>query len=213
MTKEVKTLIPKYAYIPALIYILYLPVYFICKTLTSGLVHHDVSTSLDHMVPLVPAFIWIYVFAYFQWLVGYVLIARSEKDICDKFFGAEIIAKTITVIVFIIYPTIMTRPEITGGGATEDLLKLIYSIDSPTGLFPSLHCIESWIVARGVYKSQIKMPYKYAMWVFSLFVFASVVLVKQHCVVDILGGILVAELGIYLARKLNAGRAYDRLRR
>ena len=41
------------------------------------------------------------------------------------------------------------------------------------------------------------------MWIFSILVFMSVVFVKQHVFIDIFGGILVAELGIYLSRKLN----------
>jgi membrane-associated phospholipid phosphatase len=49
--------------------------------------------------------------------------------------------------------------------------------------------------------------------VITIGIFASTVLVKQHVVVDILGGILVAELGFFLARKLRAGRVFEAINR
>ena len=47
-----------------------------------------------------------------------------------------------------------------------------------------------------------KMPrwYAWAMGIFSLLVFASTVLVKQHFVVDIFAGIIVGEIGLQIAR-------------
>jgi membrane-associated phospholipid phosphatase len=42
-------------------------------------------------------------------------------------------------------------------------------------------------------------------------VFASVLLVKQHFFADVLGGIAVLELGLFLSKRLRAWRIYDRL--
>ena len=53
--------------------------------------------------------------------------------------------------------------------------------------------------------------YAPAMLALTLLVFASTLLVKQHVLVDIPAGILVAELGLLLSTKLRAGRLLDRL--
>ena len=48
-----------------------------------------------------------------------------------------------------------------------------------------------------------KVPPRYRQFtlLFSLLVFASTVLIKQHAAVDILGGILTAELGQQIAQR------------
>ena len=49
------------------------------------------------------------------------------------------------------------------------------------------------------------------MLLLTLLVFASVVLVKQHVAADILGGLMVAELGQLLAARLGLGRIFQKL--
>ena len=46
---------------------------------------------------------------------------------------------------------------------------------------------------------------------FTLLVFASVLLVKQHVWPDILGGVAVAELGLLLSRLFHADRLAEKL--
>ena len=49
------------------------------------------------------------------------------------------------------------------------------------------------------------------MLAFSVLVFASVILVKQHVWPDIFGGIAAAELGLLLTRLLHLDRLFARL--
>ena len=58
-----------------------------------------------------------------------------------------------------------------------------------------------------------KLPrwYPWAQLGFTLLVFASVVLVKQHVWPDILGGVAAAELGLLLTRLLRLDRLFARL--
>lgn len=44
------------------------------------------------------------------------------------------------------------------------------------------------------------------------FGFASTVLIKQHVVIDIIGGVLVVEIGLFLAKKLNTKEFFMLLR-
>ena len=53
--------------------------------------------------------------------------------------------------------------------------------------------------------------YKTAMALFAVLVFASTVLVRQHVLVDIAGGILVAEIGLFAAKKYRLERIFERL--
>ena len=48
------------------------------------------------------------------------------------------------------------------------------------------------------------------MLILSLLVFASTVMVKQHVFVDIIGAILVVEIGLALAKRLNIYKKLDK---
>ena len=59
---------------------------------------------------------------------------------------------------------------------------------------------------------QFSKRYKWIVIFYTfLGIFASTVLVKQHVFIDILGGVAVAEAGLFLGRKLRAGRLFEKM--
>ena len=106
-------------------------------------------------------------------------------------------------MIFLLLPTTIARPEADGSGLIGWLTRIIYMADTPVTLFPSIHCLDSWLCWRFLVKCK-KVPrwYKWVNFVFSLLVCASTVLVKQHVFVDIFAGIAVAELGLLLSRRV-----------
>lgn len=208
-----KTLIPKYARFPLLAaLILNCSVYWLTRPLTAGAVHYDLSTGLDSAIPFVPAFIVIYVLAYIQWVVGYILIARDSEERCYRVLSGEMLTKLLCGLIFLLLPTRMVRPEVTGTDVFSRMTALIYALDTPENLFPSIHCVESWLCFRGaIGAKKLGKGYKIGCLVFTLLVFASVLLVKQHLVADILPAILLAELGQLLAPVLHLDRLLERV--
>ena len=126
---------------------------------------------------------------------------------------SETIGKLIAMAIFMLFPTSLVRPEITGTDIFSVLMNMVYSMDTPDNLFPSLHCFASWMAWRGLLPCK-KVPKWYVWFSFvSMFlVFASVLLTKQHLFVDIFGGILVAELGILITRLTKADRIFSKLK-
>ena len=110
-------------------------------------------------------------------------------------------AKALCFVLFLLLPTTIARPEAAGSGLIGWLTRTIYAADTPVALFPSIHCVDSWLCWRFLMDCR-KVPkwYKWVNFVFSLLVCASTVLVKQHVVVDIFAGIAVAEIGLLLSR-------------
>ncbi|CCY70604.1 uncharacterized protein BN508_01112 [Eubacterium sp. CAG:161] len=91
------------------------------------------------------------------------------------------------------------------------MTNLIYTLDSPDNLFPSIHCLESWVCFRGAMRcKKVGKVYKVIMLILALLVFASTVMVKQHVFVDIIGAILVVEIGLALAKRLNIYKKLDK---
>ena len=175
------------------------------RIFTTGRYHYNIESPLDRMLPLVPFFVVFYVLAFAQWITGYLLIGREKKEYCYRFFLGEIIAKAICLVIFLVFPTTLNRPEITGNGIFERLLAFIYSVDAADNLFPSIHCLESWMCWRGCRKlTHTRLPgwFSGANLVLTLLVFASTVLCKQHVLIDIAGGVAVVEIGLFLAPKI-----------
>ena len=207
-------LIPRYARKPLVLVILFnFLCYYIPKALESHRSDlHLISTRLDDALPRIPAFILIYVLAYVQWVVAYIVITRDSRERCCRFVSGELTSKIIAMIILLAYPTTFVRPPVEVTSFTTWVTSLIYKSDTPTNLFPSMHCVASWFCFRGSLGLK-KMPkwYAWAQGFFSLLVFASVLLVKQHVWPDILGGIAVAEAGILVARLLHGERVIERI--
>lgn len=213
LKKSFEYVLPKYAYIPLLsVIVINFVVYWGTRLITGGLTHFNFTLPIDGAIPFVPAFALIYLGSYIQWVVGFVLIARENRELCYRVLSGEIISKLICMALFLAIPTTMVRPEITSDGFFDSMVAFIYRSDTPDNLFPSLHCLESWICFRGA--MQIKKVGKwYAVFslIFSLLVFASTVLVKQHVFVDIAAGVLVCEIGQFIAKKTDSARIFRRI--
>ncbi|MCI8608943.1 MAG: phosphatidic acid phosphatase [Firmicutes bacterium] len=214
MKERLRTYLPSYTYIPLLsILVMNFLVYFGTKFITFNAPHHDMTITVDHMIPFCPPFVIIYVLAFLQWALGYIMIARESKELCYSFLSGELIAKVLCLFSFLLYPTIIIRPEIIGDGIWEAFTGLIYLLDTPAvNLFPSIHCLESWLCFRGALSLK-KTPNWYAvlMFIFTALVFASTVLIKQHALIDLPAGILVGEIGLFLSKRLRSGRIFERL--
>ena len=207
-----KAFIPECAVIPtATSFLCNLLVYYATKPFTTAGSFHCLATRLDEAIPLCPAFLSVYALAFVQWGLGYVMAARESRELCWRMAAGDIAAKLLCGVCFFVYPTTMIQPEITGSGFWAVLLRMLYAVDNPTSIFPSIHCLESWVCCRTALRMKTASPaYKIGMTVFSLLVFASTVLVKQHVLWDIPAGIAAAELGFLASDALKLDKAFSR---
>ena len=172
------------------------------RMFTRGLDHHNLTSVLDNNIPFIKEFVVVYIpIAYFQWVYGFYLAARENKMVCARIFAAEIIAKIMCLICFILIPTTMMRAEVSGGDFLSRAVYMVYRLDTADNLFPSVHCIESYILMRTVLWLE-KAPkwYKWITVPVSILVMVSTVFMKQHVIVDVIAAIVAVELGIFLAK-------------
>ena len=209
---KINRILPKYAYIPLIFSVgLNCLVYWGSRIITTDMYHYDLSISIDKKLPFVAPMMIVYVLAYVIWIVGFIVIARESKSVCYEVMSAEQIAKLICLLCFIFLPSTLVRPEINGQGFCEWLSRLVYQLDSPDNLFPSIHCLENWICFRGAMKcKKVGNGYKTFMFLAALLVFASTLLVKQHVFVDVVGGVFVVEAGLFLSKKFKASEIYNK---
>jgi hypothetical protein len=205
-------LIPSYSYLPLfLVFFANLLAFYATRPLNTGWTHYSLSLAADRQLPFIPFFILFYILAYFQWGLSYVLIARENRALCYRLVTANLIAKVLSAVIFLLLPTSMVRPEVTGTDLWSQLVRIIYTCDTPDNLFPSIHVLESWLCLRAAF--MMKKPgrlYRVASVLMTLAVCASVLFVKQHLLLDILGGIVVMELGLLLVRITKADALFAR---
>ena len=218
MKKFIEKWIPRYAVVPLLACVILNTIVYYGNRLVPKCRFFDVSIpGIDDQIPLWTWMITFYVFSYVFWVVGFIIIGRENKKVCYEMLSGEMIAKSICLVFFFAMPTEMVdwpSGQFEINNVFDWATQLIYDMDEPNNLFPSIHCLESWVVTRGAFRcKKPKNWYKIYCVIFTLGIFASTVLVRQHVVIDILGGVLVAELGLFLAKKLGAGRIFTFLER
>ena len=187
MRRKIEKIVPRYAWGPLILAVVVnMAVYEGVALFKEHLTFYSLELPIDRVLPFVATFIVFYLLAFVQWIINYVLIAREGKTFCLLFF--------------VLLPTTMERPEVVGTSVFYWLVKFIYHVDAPVNLFPSIHCLESWCCIHAAFEMK-KVPnwYKGVTVVMSLGVFASTLLVKQHVLLDMFGGIAVFEAGLLLA--------------
>lgn len=213
MREKIQKWIPAYAVIPLLSCLaVNCLVYTGIAPLADSWKHYDFTLAFDRAVPLVPEFVIIYLGCYLFWGINYILIAGLGKEHCYRFVTADIMSRLICCAFFLLLPTTNVRPVLTGGGVWENILQFVYNMDAPTRLFPSIHCLVSWFCYIGI-RGQKKVPKWYRVFscIFALLVCVSTQFTKQHYIIDVFGGIIIAEVTYYIAFHTKCYRPLERL--
>ena len=162
--------------------------------------HYQFSTALDRAIPLIPWTVCIYFGCYAFWALHYCLCAAVPLR-ARRFFTADFIAKGVCFVFFVGLPTTMARPAVQGLNVWESLVRALYILDAPVNLFPSIHCLNSWLCwasARDI--PAFSHGYKAFALCAAVAVCVSTLTLRQHVLLDVAGGILLAEVCWRLAK-------------
>ncbi len=174
--------------------------------------HHDLSLPADALFPFLPWTILIYFGVFGWWFLVFLLVAQHDRPSADRFFCANLLAKGICLLIYIFFPTSLTRPELNGSSVWVLLLRLLYRVDTPDNLFPSIHCLLGWLCWIGVRgKKAYSLPCRVISFLLGVAVCLSTLTVRQHLLADVAAGILLAELCWLLAALPALRGRYARL--
>jgi membrane-associated phospholipid phosphatase len=163
--------------------------------------YHFIS-AWDKYVPTVPIFLIPYFFATIAFLaVPIIFYLKLDWAKTKAYLIAQTIAGTISYLVFTLFPTSVVRETITGKGFFYDWLRWLHTNDRPSAAFPSGHVFNTIIIG---YFCWIYFPKTrpYVLVIVPL-VIAATVLLKQHYLPDIPGGIVVAVIAIMATKSLK----------
>ncbi len=215
LKKYIDPICPLFAIIPLLsCFALNMLVYSGTMILCADWYHYDLTTALDRAVPLVPEWMYIYFGCYLFWVANYILVARINRNNKPDFYRfviTDMCSRLVCAVFYIGFPTTNIRPDVTGEGFSVWLLRFLYNIDQPTNLFPSIHCLVSWLCYTGIRgKKEIPIWYRAFSCVFALLVVLSTQFTKQHYIADAIAGIILAEILFLLNKRISLYRVVQR---
>lgn len=172
------------------------------KTVTTHFT--PIHSKLDDLIPfnevfIIPYFIWfIYIFV----TVAYFLLT-SKQDFykCCAYLFAGM---TICLLIYTVFPNghyLRVNLDTLGrSNVFTRMLAGIYSFDTATNVFPSIHVFNSVGACIAIYKCERLHKKKLLQWsilVLTIMICLSTVYLKQHSVLDVFGA-LVLNIVMYL---------------
>jgi membrane-associated phospholipid phosphatase len=166
--------------------------FFIYKGLntrtTSGRV---LMTKFDHAIPFLPVFVIPYIL-YLPFLFGLVSYGILATPHFAEIAASVLALQLAAALVYHLYETHVPRPTLTGNDVFTRLTAFIYRNDNPFCAFPSLHV--AYAILCGYWMMVLFPAFALLIVMFSLAIIASTMLIKQHALVDVLGGACMGML-------------------
>lgn len=179
--------------------------YFVLYFLTENLIPlsrcYLIHSPLDDLIPFCEWFVIPYVGWYLLIVFSLLYFALYNPENFKNLQKYIIITQVVAMICYILFPTRQDlRPtEFPQSNFLTDVLQVIYSFDTSTGVCPSLHVAYSLgIASTWLREKSASKTAKSFVVVFVLFVCLSVVFVKQHSVIDIYAALPVCALAEFL---------------
>ncbi|MDO7904793.1 phosphatase PAP2 family protein [Paenibacillus sp. JX-17] len=159
---------------------------------------YSFAISLDQMLPFVPFFIIFYALWYPFVTAALIALAFKNRNVYFQTLIGLCGGLVISYICFALFQSTIERPNIANEkGLLYWMVDFIYSTDRPYNCFPSIHVLSSYLILRG---TSVFGSMKWAIAsMISTLIIVSTLLVKQHVLVDVAGGILVGEVCFRLA--------------
>ena len=170
--------------------------YFIRYVLTENLIPAERCTPvhcwLDDVIPFNEFFLIFYVSWYFLIVGSLVYFLLYNVENFKNMQTYIIITQVIAMAIYIIFPSRQDlRPEVfPQDNVLTQLMGFIYTVDTNTGVCPSLHVGYSLgIASTWLREKSVPKAFRVFIVVWAAFICLSVAFVKQHSVVDIFAAI------------------------
>lgn len=163
-------------------------------------------STLDQITPFMPNTVWIYVSEYF--LFASVFIFSKDFLNLNKYFYSFLSLQIMSVFIFWVWPTTYPRdlfplsPDLNTW--TYALFSSLRQSDTPANCCPSLH-VSSVYLSSFIFLDEQKEKFPFFfLWATAIAV--STMTTKQHYLVDIGAGFILAVLNYWIFHKWTGYR-------
>ncbi|NMM65560.1 inositol phosphorylceramide synthase [Clostridium sp. P21] len=156
---------------------------------------HYLVTPLDNSIPFLKIFIIPYLLYYPFIAFTLIYLCFYYRKVYYKTIVSLFLGMLISYLVYFIFQTATPRPQLHGNDLLTSLVVFIYNQDNPFNCFPSIHVLTSYLMIKGIMKSDEKsLLIKASVWLVGLSIILSTQFIKQHVILDLVSGILLAEI-------------------
>lgn len=179
---------------------IYLPSFtYLEKTVTTD--YNLIHCALDDKIPFCEFFILPYLFWFIFIAAACIYFFFRSQEESVRLYSYLVIGMSIAVLIFFVYPNGLGdfRPHnVERDNFCMKLVNFLYSKDTSTNVFPSLHVYNTLVVLVAVYESKTFGKYhtvvKIVTSIIGLLICLATMFLKQHSVYDVLGGIALAAI-------------------
>lgn len=162
---------------------------------------YDMTTIFDIKMPFIKAFIVPY-YSWYAFLgVGILFLLIKDKRNYYKALFSLCIGVTVCYIIFLLFQTTLTRPEVVGQDILSEMVRNMYRIDNPFNCFPSIHVYTTFVLGYFILKIENINYYQKTIVITSgVSIILSTVFVKQHLILDVIAALV---LGCLMIKSIN----------
>jgi membrane-associated phospholipid phosphatase len=157
-------------------------------------------SSLENRIPFLPYTIWIYLSEYILFVVIFFLCKETEN--LNRYFYAFLFMQFTSVLIFCLWPTIYPRELFPIPRDTDCITYFVFEslrrTDTAASCFPSLHVSSVYLsIFTFLTEQKNKFPF-FLIW--GTIIALSTLTTKQHYLVDIVAGFIMAILSFCIFR-------------
>lgn len=195
--ESTKNFISKYRHAWVLLYgFIYMP-WFIYLERRTDVQYFMIHSPLDDYIPFVEYFIVPYLlwFAFVAVAAGYFFF--TDKTGFYRLCAFLIAGMTFFLFLCTVFPNGQNLRPVTFArdNIFVDLVKQIYSTDTPTNVLPSIHVFNSLGVCIAIWHSEALKKHRkiqYGAYLLAVLIILSTVFLKQHSVTDVIAAFALA---------------------
>jgi len=188
--------------VPMVVLVALVPFYIFLPELFPPGTRYAPAVALDRALPLVPSWALIYGALYLFLILLPIFVIRQDEQIRRTVYAYLLIWLT-AYVVFVAYPTAAPRPaRVVGEGFAVWGLRALYSSDPPYNCFPSLHVAHSFVSALACYRVHRRLGIAAVLG--AALVALSTLFTKQHYILDVIAGVLLAVVAYAIFLRTSA---------
>ena len=167
------------------------------------------GNSLDASIPFLEVFVVPYLSWFFFMLFWGILLNFTDRDAYDRMITMCMIGMTLFLIVSTIVPTALDlRPHYIGRyNVFTRMCRSLWTIDTPTNVWPSIHVFNTAAITVSVLRSRFfenaNLMHRAFIVIWAALIILSTVFIKQHSLLDVLAGGILAVVATLIVWDLN----------
>lgn len=168
---------------------------------------------IDDNIPFVAVMVIPYLLSFAFWVMGSAIVSLTDKKNYTDYIVSLCLSYTIGFLFFALIPTYIDRAaegalaRAEGPGFLAFWLRVTYNSDGGRygfNLFPSFHCMLSVFCYLGIRKRpEISKGIRIYTLIATIIICLSTVCIKQHYILDVVGGAGLAIACFAAVRKFN----------